>query len=123
MEVVEYYANNQWDFDNKHAIIIRDRMNEVELKKYKVDAKNVDIYKFFEYASLGGRRYILNQPDDMLPQARRMMQVMYLLDRFCKLLIYGGLFYWFMNNILPIFVPQESLNQFYSRIATAYRKN
>lgn len=39
MEVLEYYANNQWDFDNKHAIIIRARMNEYELSKYKVDAK------------------------------------------------------------------------------------
>lgn len=122
MEVLEYYANNQWDFDNKHAIIIRARMNEYELKKYKVDAKGIDIYKYFEDCILGGRRYLLNQSDDMIPAARRMMQVMYLVDRFCKLLIYGGIFYWFMSRILPLFIPQESLNNFYSRIIKAWKK-
>ncbi|CAG9804561.1 unnamed protein product [Chironomus riparius] len=122
MEVLQYYANNQWDFDNKHAIIIRGRMNEYELEKYKVDAKGINIYKYFEDCILGGRRYLLKQPDEMIPSARRMMQVMYLLDRFCKLVIYGGLLYWFMNRILPLFVSQDSLNQFYSIIKNAFKK-
>ena len=123
MEVLQYYANNQWDFDNKHAIIIRARMSEYELQKYKVDAKGIDIYKYFEDCILGGRRYLLKQPDDTIPSARRMMQVMYLLDRFCKFVIYGGLLYWFMNRILPLFVPQESLNQFYSTVRNSFKNN
>jgi len=75
MEVLEYYANNQWDFDNKHAIIIRARLTEADKARYKVDAKGVDIYKYFENCILGGRRYLLKTPDDMLPAARRMMKV------------------------------------------------
>lgn len=121
MEVLQYYANNQWDFDNKHAIIIRGRMNEYELTKYKVDAKGIDIYKYFEDCILGGRRYLLKQPDEMIPAARRMMQVMYLLDRFCKFIIYGGLLYWFINRILPLFVSQDSLDQFYSTVKNAFK--
>lgn len=116
MEVLQYYANNQWDFDNKHAIIIRARMNEFELTKFKVDAKNVDIYKYFENCILGGRRYLLKQTDDMLPAARRMMTVMWVIDRLCKLFIYGGMIYWFMQKFLPIFFSRETLEEFYSSI-------
>lgn len=120
MEVLQYYANNQWDFDNKHAIIIRARMNELELKKFKVDAKNVDIYKYFENCILGGRRYLLKQTDDMLPAARRMMTVMWIIDRLCKLIIYGGMIYWFIKKFLPLFFSRETLEDFYSSITSIF---
>jgi alcohol-forming fatty acyl-CoA reductase len=121
MEVLQYYANNQWDFDNKHAIIIRARMTEDELKKFKVDAKGVDIYKYFENCILGGRRYLLKQSDDMLPSARRMMKVMWAIDRLCKLFIYGGLLYWLMKKLLPVFFTRDSLEEFYSSFSNAFQ--
>lgn len=75
MEVLQYYANNQWDFDNKHAIIIRAKLNEKEKIRYKCDAEGVDVYKYFENSILGARRYLLKQPDSRLPDARRMMKM------------------------------------------------
>lgn len=75
MEVLEYYANNQWDFDNKHAIIIRAKLNKSEKLKYKCDAEGVDIFQYFENCILGARRYLLKQSDDLLPSARRMMKL------------------------------------------------
>lgn len=121
MEVLQYYANNQWDFDNKHAIIIRARMTEYELTKYKVDAKNVDIYKYFENCILGGRRYLLKQTDDMIPAAKRMMTVMWAVDRLCKLFIYGGLLYWLMKKLLPVFFTPENLDEFYSSFSSVFQ--
>lgn len=75
MEVLEYYANNQWDFDNKHAIIIRAKLNKTEKERYKCDAEGVDIYKYFENCIIGGRRFLLKQPDERLPSAKRMMKM------------------------------------------------
>jgi len=75
MEVLDYYASNQWDFDNKNGLVIKSRMSENERLCYKVDAEGVDVYKYFENCILGGRRYLLKTPDDMLPAARRMMTV------------------------------------------------
>lgn len=40
-EVFEYYANNQWDFDNSNAIHLRTLVNPVEKKKYKIDAEGM----------------------------------------------------------------------------------
>lgn len=75
MDVLEYYANNQWDFDNKNALMIRAKLNALETSKYKCDAVGVDIYKYFENCIVGARRYILKQPDHLLPQARKIMKV------------------------------------------------
>lgn len=75
MEVLEYYANNQWDFDNKQGNIIRAKLNKIEKTNYKCDAEGVDIFKYFENCILGARRYLLKQPDDLLPSARRMMKL------------------------------------------------
>lgn len=120
MDVLEYYANNQWDFDNKHANIIRGRLNELELKKYKVDAKGVDIYKYFEHCILGARRYLLKQGDELLPSAKRMMKVMYALDIFCKTFVYGGMLYWLLKRLLPLFFARETLNEFYSSVFSIF---
>jgi alcohol-forming fatty acyl-CoA reductase len=75
MEVLQYYANNQWDFDNKHAIRIRAKLNNLEKKLYKCDAEGVDINKYFENCVLGSRRYLLKQTDDRIPAAQRMMKL------------------------------------------------
>jgi alcohol-forming fatty acyl-CoA reductase len=73
MEVLQYYANNQWDFSNKHGNIIRAALNKREKILYKCDAEGVDIPKFFENCILGARRYLLKQTDDRIPAAKRMM--------------------------------------------------
>lgn len=47
-EVFEYYANNQWDFDNSNLRYLRTVTNETERAKYKIDAEDLDMMKYFE---------------------------------------------------------------------------
>lgn len=75
IDVLTYYASNQWDFDDKNQILMRSRMNKTELKKYKVDAEGIDVYNYFEKTTLGVRRYLLNRTDDMLPADQRTMRM------------------------------------------------
>lgn len=75
MEVLQYYANNQWDFDNKNAIIIRAKLNNLEKKLYKCDAEGVVVSEYFENCILGARRYLLKQGDEQIPKAKRMMKL------------------------------------------------
>lgn len=74
MDVVEYYANNQWDFDNRVQGIFRDRLNDLEEDRYKVNSKGISPIQIFTDSALGCRRYVLKTPDSMLPQARREMK-------------------------------------------------
>lgn len=41
-EVFEYYANNQWDFDNAGINHLRDQINDEEKTKFKIDAGGKD---------------------------------------------------------------------------------
>lgn len=47
-EVFEYYANNQWDFDNANIRYLRTVVNDTERDRYKIDAEGLDMMKYFE---------------------------------------------------------------------------
>lgn len=123
MEVVEYYgndaymnfinrffndtslflANNQWDFDNRVQCIFRERLNDLEEDRYKVNSRGVLPEQFYEKGIYGARRYILKTPDSQIPAAQRVMKIMYVVDKIVKTICYGGLSYWLLGLILSLF--------------------
>nr|CAD7433814.1 unnamed protein product [Timema monikensis] len=92
-EVFEYYANNQWDFKNDHVHVLRKLMNPRERKAFKIDGEGLDIDSYFEDCISAARIYILNEPLDTLPAARRHMRMMYWVDVITKMLFFGFLMY------------------------------
>lgn len=52
-EVLEYYANNQWDFDNSNIRYLRTVINKAEAAKYKINAEGLDMMKYFEVNTIG----------------------------------------------------------------------
>ncbi|XP_025834144.1 fatty acyl-CoA reductase 1-like isoform X2 [Agrilus planipennis] len=105
-EVFEYYANNQWDFNNDDSLKARHLMNEKEKEDFKVDGKGLDLDEYFTHCVHATRLYILNEPDDTLPSARRHMLMMWGLDRLCKFILLLGLgyvtFYFIIAPLLGI---------------------
>lgn len=45
-DVFEYYANNQWDFDNTNILYLRSIVNDLERKKYAIQDDSM-LRKFF----------------------------------------------------------------------------
>jgi alcohol-forming fatty acyl-CoA reductase len=74
-EVFEYYANNQWDFDNKNVLYIRSLLNSTERIRYKIDSVGVDIPEYFEACVRAARWYVLKEYDDTIPAAKRHMKM------------------------------------------------
>lgn len=74
-EVFEYYANNQWDFDNSCITGIRDKLNSTEYKNYQLHGEDLDIDAYFEDCIRAARIYILNEPLETLPAARKHLRV------------------------------------------------
>lgn len=74
-EVFEYYANNQWDFKNESALYVRPLMNTRERREYKVDGDGIDFKEYFTDCVMAARVYILNEPPETIPAARRHMRV------------------------------------------------
>lgn len=74
-EVFEYYANKQWDFDNSKMYEVRDKLNETENVKWQLHGDDMDIDAYFESCIRAARIYILNEPPETLPGARRHMRM------------------------------------------------
>ncbi|XP_050315779.1 fatty acyl-CoA reductase 1 [Anthonomus grandis grandis] len=102
-EVFEYYANNQWDFDNVESLKARDQLNPREREIYKCDGDGINYHDYFTDCVHAARLYILKETDDTLPAARRHMKVMWVLDKFCKgLFIAAVLYYLYQRVFSPI---------------------
>ncbi|XP_033326343.2 putative fatty acyl-CoA reductase CG5065 [Megalopta genalis] len=94
-EVFEYYANHQWDFDNSNLYVIRDRLNQTEYRKYQLHGDDMDIDEYFEACIRAARVFILNEPPETLPAARRHLRIMYWVDVFTKITFFVFLMYLF----------------------------
>ncbi|XP_018577756.1 putative fatty acyl-CoA reductase CG5065 [Anoplophora glabripennis] len=92
-EVFEYYANNQWDFVNDDSLDARELLNPRERAVYKVDGDGMDYFEYFTNCVHCTRLYILKEPDETIPAARRHMTVMWLVDLVTKLLFTLGFLY------------------------------
>jgi fatty acyl-CoA reductase len=73
--VFEYYANNQWDFNNDNFVEMRQLINSKEKKIFKIDGEGLDIDRYIVDCIHAARLYILNEPPETIPAARRHMRV------------------------------------------------
>ena len=92
-EVFEYYANNQWDFENENIYRVRDKFNSLEFETYQLHGEDMDIDAYFESCIRAARVYILNEQPETLPAARRHLRVMYWVDVVTKILFFVFLIY------------------------------
>ncbi|XP_023014773.2 putative fatty acyl-CoA reductase CG5065 [Leptinotarsa decemlineata] len=92
-EVFEYYANNQWDFNNDNGMEVREMLNPTERKIYKVDGDGIDYTEYFTSCVHCTRLYILKETDDTIPAAKRHMKLMWFVDLFFKIILLAGMFY------------------------------
>lgn len=74
-EVFEYYANNQWDFENGNIHEVRDLLNAKERELYVLHGDDMDLDEYFESCIRAARIYVLNETPDTLPAAHRHMRV------------------------------------------------
>ncbi|XP_012263918.2 putative fatty acyl-CoA reductase CG5065 isoform X2 [Athalia rosae] len=92
-EVFEYYANNQWDFENANIREIREKFNPRERIAYLLHGDDMDLDAYFEDCIKAARIYILNESPETLPAARRHMRIMYWVDIITKVLFFLLLIY------------------------------
>lgn len=92
-DVFEYYANNQWDFDNECSLKARDLLTERETELYKVDGQGMDMDEYFYHCTHAARLYILKEGDETIAAAKRHMTIMWFVDKLSKYLLVLGFFY------------------------------
>ncbi|KAF2897500.1 hypothetical protein ILUMI_08676 [Ignelater luminosus] len=98
-ELLEYYVHRKWEFSSDNGQATRKVFNENEKKIYPLDKTGLDIYNYFYNATHGARLYLLKESDETLPTARRHMNVMWAVDRICKVLLLFGLLYFLFTYV------------------------
>nr|QLI62000.1 fatty acyl-CoA reductase 10 [Streltzoviella insularis] len=110
-DVFEYYTNNQWDFKSEIGQMVRTRLNTREKEDYKVDADGVNISDYFEDCVRAARVYILKEPDDTIPAAKRHMKIMKAVDLIFRVLFIGLMMWIFFKYSSSIFSSSHKPEQ------------
>lgn len=80
--IFEYYANNQWEFNNDGSMKARELLNPRERELYKIDGNGLDLEEYFYNSTRCARLYILKEPDHTIPRAKIHLKVLVNLEFF-----------------------------------------
>lgn len=75
LEVICYYANGTWNFDNTKLIELRKLMNNRERLTYPIEVSEFDLIDYFVDCAMCARRFMLKQTDDTIPAAKRHLKM------------------------------------------------
>ncbi|CAH2052651.1 unnamed protein product, partial [Iphiclides podalirius] len=91
-----------WYFKSDNAQRVRTLLNARERQDYKLDADGINIPNYYEDCVRATRRYILKEPDDTIPAAKRHMKIMQTVDVIVRYLFIGFII-WLLARWASIF--------------------
>jgi hypothetical protein len=68
---LSYFTTKTWKFENKNFLGLIDKIPDIDRKEFDYDFKDLDVFKFFEDATIGSQKYLFNVDMKRLPIARR----------------------------------------------------
>ncbi|KAB0791638.1 hypothetical protein PPYR_03438 [Photinus pyralis] len=92
-DMLEYYANNRWEFKRDGLLAVRDSLTQREMELYKLNEQGMDLDEYLYNCTHAARLYMFNEGDETIPAAKRHMAIMLFVDRLCKFLLVIGSFY------------------------------
>lgn len=92
-DMLEFYANNQWEFRHDALLTVRNSMTRREVELYKLNEQGLDMDEYLYNCTHAARLYMFNEGDETIPAAKRHMAIMWFVDRLCKCLFVMGFFY------------------------------
>ncbi|KAJ8919471.1 hypothetical protein NQ315_016571 [Exocentrus adspersus] len=69
--LLRHFAVNEWTFESNNTRSVINSMSEEDRKLFPCDLRNLDWEKYMERLVIGTRIYLLKDPMDTLPQARK----------------------------------------------------
>ncbi|XP_008473007.1 putative fatty acyl-CoA reductase CG5065 [Diaphorina citri] len=98
-DIFEYYTKNSWSFKNENLHALRNMMNEKEAIRYEIAMfRDLDEAKaYFEMCIHGARQYLLGEPPETLPGAKRHVRIMYYVHVITQVLLLG-FFLWVLSK-------------------------
>lgn len=97
LEVLQYFTTHKWDFKNERFLNVRDSMSPADKKTFLIDFFIIDELEYLKLCFLGARQYCVKEPLENLPRARRVIRILYAVDRLTALLFYMLIAYFIIS--------------------------
>lgn len=75
LDILEYYANHQWEFKNENILRFREILNEREIKVFNIESTDFTLQLYLEDCAKGARLHLFNETVETLPSARRHLKM------------------------------------------------
>ncbi|XP_055711089.1 fatty acyl-CoA reductase 1-like [Phlebotomus papatasi] len=96
---LSYFLFKSWYIVTENYCNLMNDIKNEDVEEFRFDLyESFDLKEYMYRSTLGGRRYLLNQPDEDLPQARRNYRIFWLLDRGVKLIFWSSLIYFLITR-------------------------
>ncbi|XP_059617001.1 putative fatty acyl-CoA reductase CG5065 [Phlebotomus argentipes] len=95
---LSYFMFRDWCFINDNCFNLMNDIKCEDMESFGFDFfEGMDSYEYMFKSSLGGRRFLMKQPDENIPRARRNYRILWLLDRGLKLVFWSSVIYYLVT--------------------------
>ncbi|XP_059611991.1 putative fatty acyl-CoA reductase CG5065 [Phlebotomus argentipes] len=115
LKVLQYYTTKRWDFKNTNMMNLFNSLDDRDKEIFNFNCESVDWHLYISNYIYGVRTYLLKEPPSTLPQARKLLNRLYILDKLVTFIFYG-LLLWLVWSYLDVigssvhFVFEQSKN-------------
>ncbi|GAB0087088.1 hypothetical protein DMENIID0001_013610 [Sergentomyia squamirostris] len=96
---LSYFMFNDWYFVNDNFFDLMNDVKTEDMEEFSFDFYEIVSMEDYVYESaIGGRRYLLNQPDENLPRARENYKRFWYLDFSLKVIFWIGVLYYVITR-------------------------
>lgn len=96
---LEYFITNQWKFLNDKGMALEHLLLPSDQASFGYNSDEIDVDEYFKKGLYGGREYLLKDPPETLPQARKEIKRLWLLYRAVTGIFYLTLLYFTYYHI------------------------
>ncbi|KAL5287595.1 hypothetical protein ACFFRR_008471 [Megaselia abdita] len=96
LEVLQFFTTRNWDFKSTNFARLYWQLLKPEEKLiFNMHMQEIDNEKYMLTSILGAKQFICKEPLSTIPRNKKILWVLYLLDRFCKFYF----LYWILKLI------------------------
>ncbi|XP_058118914.1 putative fatty acyl-CoA reductase CG5065 [Anopheles ziemanni] len=88
LTILQYYTTKEWIFKCNNTKNLYKRLSEADRKSFYFDVTEINYKTYLYDFILGARQYILKEAPETLPQARKLLRKLYIMDKIVQVGIY-----------------------------------
>ncbi|EDS29031.1 fatty acyl-CoA reductase 1 [Culex quinquefasciatus] len=88
LNMLQYYTTKQWVFKNDQMYAMYNRLSAKDQETFFLDIAHLDYSTYFLNYVLGIRQYVLKEPPETMPKAKRLLRKLYIMDKLVQAAIH-----------------------------------